>query len=242
VKSHRSAIVAAFAGVVRLPAIESPKAVHSSPGAWLRRLARGGRFPKPVKVDRQGEPARRGLRRIAEPPLLMPIGRDRYGRQHWLTAAAAQALVRLRCAASADGIELEVISSYRSIRAQAAIVERKRRSGLSLDEIYAVNAPPGYSEHHSGACVDLAVPEQTPLTEDFERTPAFRWLSEHASDFGWRMSFPRGNPYGYIYEPWHWFWTGNGGQTETRQLRPPCAARRQPLYSRAGTGRRNSNR
>ncbi|NND57300.1 MAG: D-alanyl-D-alanine carboxypeptidase family protein, partial [Xanthomonadales bacterium] len=37
---------------------------------------------------------------------------------------------------------------------------------------------------------------------------AFAWLTAHAKQFGFRMSFPRGNPHGVAYEPWHWAWRG----------------------------------
>ena len=40
--------------------------------------------------------------------------------------------------------------------------------------------------------------------ESFESTPAFVWLQSRAGDFGFEMSYPRGNPHGIDYEPWHW--------------------------------------
>ena len=42
------------------------------------------------------------------------------------------------------------------------------------------------------------------LELEFEHTSAFRWLSDNARTFGFFLSFPRQNPYGYAYEPWHW--------------------------------------
>jgi len=38
----------------------------------------------------------------------------------------------------------------------------------------------------------------------FAHTEAFRWLSLHAKQFGFTLSYPEGNPFGYAYEPWHW--------------------------------------
>jgi hypothetical protein len=44
-----------------------------------------------------------------------------------------------------------------------------------------------------------------PAAEElFEDTAAFAWLNAHAADHGYTLSFPRDNPEGYIYEPWHW--------------------------------------
>lgn len=140
--------------------------------------------------------------------LLATLWRDRYGRRHWLLPIAARAVSRLCASARADGIELEVISSFRSIADQQRILERKLARGQTWSEILAVNAPPGYSEHHTGRAIDFAVPGAPPLTEEFEETTAFAWLRENASEFGFRLSYPRGNPCGFIYEPWHWYWVG----------------------------------
>ncbi len=52
--------------------------------------------------------------------------------------------------------------------------------------------------------MDIATPGSRPLTEEFEETPAFKWLTENAETFGFSMTYPRDNPYGVIYEPWHW--------------------------------------
>ena len=47
------------------------------------------------------------------------------------------------------------------------------------------------------------------LEEEFERSDAFAWLTRRAGEFGFRMSYPRDNPHGVAYEPWHWAWWGD---------------------------------
>ncbi|GMU44814.1 MAG: D-alanyl-D-alanine carboxypeptidase family protein [Xanthomonadales bacterium] len=148
--------------------------------------------------------ASRNLPLHPEAVLLASVGRDRYGRSHWLQPAAAGALARLRTVAMADGIALEVVSSFRSVHDQRRILARKLTAGQTLADILRVNAPPGCSEHHSGCAVDLAVPGQAPLTEDFAATPACAWLRRHADRFGFHMSYPPDNPWGFMHEPWHW--------------------------------------
>ena len=64
--------------------------------------------------------------------------------------------------------------------------------------------PPGYSEHHTGRAVDVAMDGAAQLELGFGQTPAFRWLSENANSFSFFLSFPVGNPHGFVYEPWHW--------------------------------------
>ena len=46
------------------------------------------------------------------------------------------------------------------------------------------------------------------LTE-FEDTAAFRWLSAHAAEYHFEMSFGRDNPMGVSYEPWHYRFVGD---------------------------------
>ena len=147
-----------------------------------------------------------GLPLVAEPARLEFAGHDRYRRPLWLRDPAARAWRRMRAAARADEIALEAISGYRSHAYQLGIFERKLARGLTLPQILAVNAAPGYSEHHGGCAIDIGTPGQPPAEESFEATPAFAWLHRRAGDFGFRMSYPRGNPHGIVYEPWHWRW------------------------------------
>lgn len=152
--------------------------------------------------DSYGE--RSGLSLVAEPELLGFAGRDRFGRPLWLHPDTARAWAHLRDAALRDGLVLDAISGYRSHDYQLGIFARKRARGQSVDEILTVNAAPGYSEHHSGRALDIGTPEQPPAAESFERSEAFAWLCGNAAGYGFTMSYPRGNPHGIVYEPWHW--------------------------------------
>ena len=149
---------------------------------------------------------RTGLMHIPEPSRLALAGFDRYRRPLWLGAGAGRAWNRMRAAAADDGIALDAISGYRSHAYQMGIFARKRARGLGVDDILAVNAAPGFSEHHSGDALDIGSDDEPPAEESFERTSAFRWLADHAGDFGFHLSYPRNNPHGIVYEPWHWCW------------------------------------
>jgi D-alanyl-D-alanine carboxypeptidase len=110
----------------------------------------------------------------------------------------------MRRAARADDVVLEAISGYRSHDYQLGIFRRKLARGQSVEEILRVNAAPGFSEHHGGRALDISTPGEPAAEESFEATPAFDWLQRRAGDFGFVMSYPRGNPHGIDYEPWHW--------------------------------------
>jgi D-alanyl-D-alanine carboxypeptidase len=128
------------------------------------------------------------------------------GRIWQLTPEAAQAWRAMQSAALADGIELKIASAYRASSRQVELIERKLSLGQSIDDILQVLAPPGCSEHHTGRAVDIYQPGGPVVEEAFETTHAFQWLTEHAQRFGFSLSFPRDNPFGYVYEPWHWCW------------------------------------
>lgn len=195
---HEPGIDAALDRLDALPTRPRPGDPSSLPLAALHeRLARLG-----LDAERYATDA--GLPIEAEPASLAYAGRDRYRRPLWLTRGATRAWQALRTAAALDGIALDAISGYRSHDYQLGIFERKFARGQTLEQILRVNAAPGFSEHHSGNALDIGTPGEPPAEEGFEGTSAFEWLSRHAGGFGFRMSYPRGNPHGIVYEPWHW--------------------------------------
>lgn len=157
-----------------------------------------------LRLDADDYATRSGLPLVAEPAWLAFAGFDRYRRPLWLHPEAARAWDRLRTAAHADGVLLDAISGYRSHDYQLGIFARKRARGIGVDEILTVNAAPGFSEHHGGRALDIGTPGEPPAEESFERTAAFDWLCTHAGAHGFTMSYPRDNPHGIVYEPWHW--------------------------------------
>jgi D-alanyl-D-alanine carboxypeptidase len=148
--------------------------------------------------------AARKLKPIGEAHELVPVGLGTDGRDKFLIARAAQGWHAMRSAASDDGIRLLLISAFRSIEFQAHLIRNKLQKGQLIEDILKVNAPPGYSEHHGGCAVDIGAQEIEPLEEVFETTAQFAWLAANAARFDFVMSYPRDNPEGYLYEPWHW--------------------------------------
>ena len=142
----------------------------------------------------------------AEARRLLFAGLGTDGRDKFLAPRAARAWRSMRERALKGGVELLLVSAFRSLEFQVALIKGKRDKGRSLEEILKVNAPPGYSEHHTGCAVDIGTPGCPPLEEAFEATPAFAWLQANAGRHGFKLSYPRNNKYGYLYEPWHWRW------------------------------------
>jgi zinc D-Ala-D-Ala carboxypeptidase len=132
------------------------------------------------------------------------------GKEHRLVPAAAAKWREMRAAARSDGVSLKIISAFRGVDRQAEIIRCKLDQGLSLSAILCTSAPPGYSEHHSGRAIDVSTEGEGALEPEFAGTAAYRWLSENAAEFGFVLSYPADNPYGYTFEPWHWCYRPQG--------------------------------
>ncbi len=140
----------------------------------------------------------------AEPAELVDTELDFYQRPQRLTPAAFSAWSAMREAANEQGVSLFLISAFRGYQYQHDLIAAKLSKGQSIGEILQVNAAPGHSEHHSGRAIDLGTLGCDALSEEFENTEAYQWLAENARAFGFHLSYPRGNPHGIDFEPWHW--------------------------------------
>lgn len=79
-----------------------------------------------------------------------------------------------------------------------------------------VVAPPGASEHQTGLAIDVSSAcIGFALSERFEQTEGFRWLSENAHTYGFIIRYPRGSTEitGVIFEPWHLRYVGTDHAT-----------------------------
>jgi zinc D-Ala-D-Ala carboxypeptidase len=143
-----------------------------------------------------------------------------------LRKAAAQKFMAMAAAARSQGVILVPISGFRSTSEQQHLFfEVKAQRNQAATERAAVSAPPGYSEHHTGYAVDIG-DGRTPatnLSQTFEKTAAYKWLAANAARYSFEISFPKNNPQGVSYEPWHWRFVGDRHSLETfyqaRQLR-----------------------
>lgn len=135
---------------------------------------------------------------------LVDVGPNLVGRMQRLTPEAAGRWQEMVAAAADDGVRMLIVSGFRSHAYQAELIRKKLAGGQALADILEVNAAPGFSQHHTGRAVDIATPGSRPLTEEFEDSDAFGWLSRQAGRFGFSLSYPRDNRWGFIYEPWHW--------------------------------------
>ncbi|WP_326975455.1 M15 family metallopeptidase [Caproicibacter sp. BJN0012] len=116
-------------------------------------------------------------------------------------------------AASEDGITLWISSGYRNDKKQQSLfsdeVEMYLKKGLAYKQAEAEAgksvARPGYSEHATGLTLDL-----NGVKEDFDQTTTFKWLSQHAQDYGFILRYPedKQNITKTKFEPWHYRYVG----------------------------------
>lgn len=135
---------------------------------------------------------------------LEDVGKDCFDRPAKLHPKAKQAWLNMQQAALKDDIDLQLVSAYRSLKYQADLLQNKIDIGQSIEEILTVNAAPGHSEHHTGCAIDINTPDFQPLETEFEKSPAYTWLTQHAHEYSFQLSYPKDNPHGIDYEPWHW--------------------------------------
>ncbi|MFA5831693.1 MAG: M15 family metallopeptidase [Candidatus Paceibacterota bacterium] len=108
--------------------------------------------------------------------------------------------------AKQDGVTIYVKSAYRSFNEQNAL-----KTGYKVlygEGANAFSADQGYSEHQLGTTIDfITTGVEGQLTEAFDKTAAYEWLSANAHLYGFALSYPKNNKY-YTYEPWHWRFVG----------------------------------
>lgn len=128
-----------------------------------------------------------------------------------LHPSAAKSFHEMKQEAAADGINLKLLSAFRPIEVQRQLFfDVKADRNQPAIERAKVSAPPGFSEHSTGYALDLGdeSQENTNLSANFVHTRAYQWLSSHAARFQFVLSFPRNNPQGVSFEPWHWRYEG----------------------------------
>lgn len=159
-------------------------------------------------------------------PELQAIG------SHWLEPMTAKAFSQMQQAAAQDGIDLQIVSGYRSFDRQKAIWQAKL-AGLrpvlnqqqqaidvtqlqgfaKIEAVLLYSALPGASRHHWGTDLDVvdraAVPAdyQVQLVDSEYRVGGpfaqlALWLQHHAADFGFFLPY-RQYRGGVAAEPWH---------------------------------------
>lgn len=123
---------------------------------------------------------------------------------------AASALETLVAEAKQQGIELQLLSGYRSYATQTTIYDSEVR-GFGQAIADQESARPGYSEHQTGWAADLGATDGTcDIQACFADTPEGQWLAANAHAYGFVIRYApnKTSVTGYVYEPWHLRYVG----------------------------------
>lgn len=142
--------------------------------------------------------------------------------QNNLQSQTQDAFNEMRKAALGDGINLKIVSGYRSFERQRSIWNRKYKKyqtqGLSpdaiFDKIVEYSTVPGTSRHHWGTDIDI-IDQNANYSGDVLVPSKFHgngpfckmkdWMEKHASAFGFELVYTLNeNRTGFKYEPWHY--------------------------------------
>lgn len=127
-----------------------------------------------------------------------------------------QDLEDLNNASSEEGIDVAVLSAYRSYSTQQSTYNYWV-STLGKTQADRVSARPGHSQHQLGTAVDFTSSEiGDRLGTEFAGTEAEKWLAQNAWKYGFVLAYPEGyeDVTGYSYEPWHYRYIGKENATE----------------------------
>ncbi len=145
-----------------------------------------------------------------------------FGEGYKLRKEAHLAFLKMKEAASKNGFDIKVVSSYRNYAHQNRIWERKYKKftseGMapleSIHKIIEYSTIPGTSRHHWGTDLDIvdgnaSQPKGLLLAENFEGDGPFckfkEWMDTHANAFGFYLVYTdKENRKGFKYEPWHY--------------------------------------
>ena len=145
-----------------------------------------------------------------------------YGKGINLRKEAHDAFIEMKRAAYTGGIDLKIVSSYRSFDRQQVIFENKfikyTDAGMApldaISKIIEYSTIPGTSRHHWGTDIDVIdgyqkvsgdvlVPSKYGEGQPFADFK--RWMDENSEKFGFYLVYTDDKKRrGFKYEPWHY--------------------------------------
>ena len=121
---------------------------------------------------------------------------------------------KLKEALHEEGVDIVLDSCYRSVKRQQEIWDQfTEEYGEEYTKKYV--AVPGYSEHHTGLAIDVALYKDGKYIYDNDEMIAekdiFAKVHAKLADYGFILRYKEGkeDTTGYGYEPWHFRYVGS---------------------------------
>ena len=137
------------------------------------------------------------------PPDLVPLS-DYSLRTTWpnlmLRKSIMPAVLEMVRAARVDGVTITFSSTYRSYKYQEGLFARETKM-YGKETAERESAHPGFSQHQLGTAIDFGT-----VSDGYEKTREGRWVTAHAWEYGFTLSYPADYEQvtGYRYESWHY--------------------------------------
>lgn len=153
------------------------------------------------------------------PTDLVNVGEStiRRGSNYYLRSILIDDLKTMNIAAISDGIDLSIVSAYRSYSTQQSTYNYWVSYYGSVSLADKVSARAGHSQHQLGTTIDFSSSEvNNALGKVFTDTQASKWLASNAYKYGFVISYPSGyeSTTGYSYESWHYRYIGKSNALE----------------------------
>lgn len=136
----------------------------------------------------------------------------RRGENYYLRNILIPDLTNMVNDAKSNGIDLSIVSGYRSYQTQVSTYNYwLAKNNYNVEYVDTFSARPGHSQHQLGTAIDFSSSEiGDALGDAFANTKASTWLKENAYRYGFVISFPKGyeSVTGYKYESWHYRYIG----------------------------------
>jgi len=144
----------------------------------------------------------------------------RRGDSYYLRNILIPDLTAMITASKAQGIDLSIVSAYRSYATQQTTYNywlTKNNGDVAYVDTFSARA--GHSQHQLGTAMDFSTSEiNDVLGDSFGNTKASKWLVENSYKYGFVLSFPFGyeTTTGYKYESWHYRYIGKSNALEMK--------------------------
>lgn len=144
----------------------------------------------------------------------------RNGDNFYVRSILVNDLSALVNAAKTDGIDLSIVSAYRSYATQVSTYNYwVQYNGGNIDAADKISARAGHSQHQLGTAIDFSSKEVSDtIGTRFSTTKASTWLQQNAYKYGFVISFPYGyeRVTGFSYESWHYRYIGKTNALEMK--------------------------
>lgn len=122
--------------------------------------------------------------------------------------------------ATSDGIDLSIVSAYRSYSTQESTYRYwVSYNGGCVSCADKISARAGHSQHQLGTTLDFSSNEiGDSLGSQFTNTKASKWLVSNAYKYGFAIGYPQGyeSVTGYSFESWHYRYIGKVNALEMK--------------------------